>query len=515
MLVLVLLGVVAPVRAHPAQNAPPDFAAIDAFVEREMRDMRIPGMALGIVQGDRIAHLKGFGIAKPDGTPVTPQTPFDIASLAKSMTAVAVLQLAEQGTIDLDAPVQRYIPWFRVADLAASSQITVRHLLNQTSGLPGTQNFANVGRPDTADGARERRVQALKSVTLAHQPGTAYAYVGANFVTLTLVIEAAAGQSYEQYMAEHVFAPLGMRQSFTTATEARQHGLATGYRSWFGGTQPIDPPFDRGNVGAGNVFSSAEDMARYLLAHLDSASAGAQLILSASSIAELHRPAVAIDAGEAFYGMGWEIEEGPGGVTLSHSGTAPNFWSRMMLVPASRSGIVLVTNVRSLQNAPRLIALTDGVAALLQGNAPLAPSLNPLLLVYRVLMTLVVLELGVVVWSLHTLWHWRSEPTRRPQRGWRSILGYVGLPLGFQLLVACFGLVTVPLLYTSSIFVALPAMLTLDFDLGIAGVASGSTALLWGIVGAALMLRELCATQHPTPAAAIAPGTVGHTNRAP
>jgi len=90
--------------------AAPDFAAIDTYIESQMRDLRIPGLALGIVQGDQIVHLKGFGVADPSGRAVTPQTPFHIASISKSFTALAVMQLVEAGKLDLDAPVQRYRP---------------------------------------------------------------------------------------------------------------------------------------------------------------------------------------------------------------------------------------------------------------------------------------------------------------------------------------------------------------------------------------------------------------------
>ena len=125
-------------RALPGAAAPrdpTDFAAIDRYVEQELQATRLPGLALGIVQGDQIVHLRGFGIADPSGRPVTPQTPFIIGSLSKSFTALAIMQLVEAGKVELDTPVQRYLPWFRVADAQASAQITVRHLLNQTSGL--------------------------------------------------------------------------------------------------------------------------------------------------------------------------------------------------------------------------------------------------------------------------------------------------------------------------------------------------------------------------------------------
>lgn len=127
----------------------PNFAAIDAYVQSEMQAARVPGLALGIVQGDHIVHLKGFGIADPSGRPVTPQTPFMIGSTTKSMTAVAIMQLVEADTVELDAPVQQYLPWFRVADSDASARITIRHLLNHTSGLPTTTQAEFITGPNT------------------------------------------------------------------------------------------------------------------------------------------------------------------------------------------------------------------------------------------------------------------------------------------------------------------------------------------------------------------------------
>src|SRR5215207_5758984 len=113
----------------------PDFDAIDSYVQNQMQQMRMPGAELGIVKGDKIVHLEGFGDADDSGRAVTPETPFKIGSMSKSFTALAIMQLVEDGKVELDAPVKRYLPWFRVATPGASSRITVRNLLNQTSGL--------------------------------------------------------------------------------------------------------------------------------------------------------------------------------------------------------------------------------------------------------------------------------------------------------------------------------------------------------------------------------------------
>ena len=104
-----------PSYADPPPAASADFHAIDAYIADEMRDVRIPGLALGIVHNDKIVHLRGFGIADPAGTVVTPQTPFILASASKSFTALAIMQLVEDGKVDLDAPVATYLPSFHRA----------------------------------------------------------------------------------------------------------------------------------------------------------------------------------------------------------------------------------------------------------------------------------------------------------------------------------------------------------------------------------------------------------------
>ena len=160
--------------ASQPQAVGPDFAAIDAYVEAQMKDIRLPGLALGIIQGDQILYVKGYGIADPSGRAVTPQTPFSLASLAKPVTALAVMQLVQAGKVELDAPVQRYLPYFRMADEQASAAITVRHLLNHTSGisrLTGEEKFPSQA---SFDWTREQRVRELSDNALTHPVGTTY-----------------------------------------------------------------------------------------------------------------------------------------------------------------------------------------------------------------------------------------------------------------------------------------------------------------------------------------------------
>jgi CubicO group peptidase (beta-lactamase class C family) len=210
-----------------------DFDAIDAYVQEQIQEMRIPGAALGIVKGDKIVHLEGFGNADDSGREITPQTPFKIGSTSKSFTALAIMQLVEDGKVDLDAPVQRYIPWFRVADPAASKHITVRNLLNQTSGIPTAAGLTYMYKDDGSKDALENEVHGARDVEVTHSPGKVHQYSNLNYTTLGLIVQMVSGQPYEQYVKEHILAPLDMNNTYMFVPEAERHGLATNSGSGF------------------------------------------------------------------------------------------------------------------------------------------------------------------------------------------------------------------------------------------------------------------------------------------
>jgi CubicO group peptidase (beta-lactamase class C family) len=198
--------------------------AIDTYVEGQMRRLKIPGASLAIIEGGEIVHLRGFGRARPGGDAPTPQTPFFIGSLTKSITALAVMQLIEAGKIELDAPVQRYLPWFRVADPGASAEMTVRHLLNQTSGLPMVAGNAVLADLDDRPDATERQVRALATLKITRPVGSKWEYSNLNYNVLGLIMEAASGESYADYVRDHIFIPLEMSLTYTSKAAAKRPG---------------------------------------------------------------------------------------------------------------------------------------------------------------------------------------------------------------------------------------------------------------------------------------------------
>jgi CubicO group peptidase (beta-lactamase class C family) len=316
-----------------AESAPGDFKAVDGYITAQMEAAHIPGLSVAIVQGDQIIYLKGYGQADASGRPVTPQTPFIIGSISKTFTALAVMQLVEAGKVDLDAPAQRYLPWFRVADPQASAQITVRHLLNHTSGLPQKADTFLWTEQDA--GVLERSVRYLKTVTLARPIGQ-FGYSNANYQTLGLIVQTVSGQSYETYVEQRIFAPLEMQTSFASQEEAQRHGMAAGYQWMFGFPVPATLPYIRAELPAGFLVCSAQDMAHYLIAQMNGGRYHDRSILSPQGIAFMQTRSAGVP-----YGNGWDN----GGALVNQDGATANFQASVFFDPKARLGVFLAANV--------------------------------------------------------------------------------------------------------------------------------------------------------------------------
>jgi CubicO group peptidase (beta-lactamase class C family) len=302
------------------------------------------------------------------------------------------MQLVEAGEIELDAPVQRYVPWFRVADPDASEQITVRHLLNHSSGLPATAG--GEAFRSTRNTTPEQAVRELEQARLAHPPGDTFQYSNSNYVVLGLVVQEVSGQSYGEYVTRHIFEPLDMDDSYVLPDKAERGGMASGHRYWFGLPVAHQMPFLEGMLPAGYIISSAEDMGHYLMMYLNDGTYGGRAILSQEGIAEMHRPAIEATLGPwsghhtSAYGMGW-YRGGPWGEepAMLHRGAEPNFTSMMVLLPERETGVVVLMNAHNeLPPASAQAALDDvpsGVVKMLLGqDLPEERSLRTFYLVF-------------------------------------------------------------------------------------------------------------------------------------
>ncbi|MCE7989988.1 MAG: class A beta-lactamase-related serine hydrolase [Caldilinea sp. CFX5] len=464
--------------SQPADDA--DFAAIDAYLVEQMAELRIPGLALGIVQGDQVVYRKGFGIADPTGRAVTPQTPFVLNSISKSFVALAVMQLVEQGRIELDAPVQRYLPWFQVADATAASRITVRHLLNHTSGLPASAAYPELVRPATATDSLEERVRRLRTIPLNRPVGTTFEYTDANYDLLGLLVQTVAGQPYPLYVQQQILTPLAMTHSATTQPAALPPDLATGYRSWFGWPVPFRQWYIHAMLPSGDLIATAEDITHYLIAQLNEGRYGEQQVLSPQGIATLHEPAVSEGRGDRFYGMGWISRSLNGIPVVRHDGTSANYYADVVLDPAGEWGVVLLLNFNSFHlYGGRIQALSGGIVSLLHEQSPptLSAMHHPLL--YPLLLIVLIGTGLLLLWLARSFWLWRRwqrNVIQHPQ-GWRRWVA-LGAPVALPLLWALLLLVLVPQL-TYPLAVLRINIPDLGYTLLGCGVILGLWCCLW------------------------------------
>ncbi len=371
------------------------------------RQLALPGIAVAVVQDGNVLFSSGFGMAAPH-RPVTPTTPYVLGSLSKSFTALAIMQLVEAGKLNLDERVQHYIPWFQLHDSAAASLITIRHLLTHTSGL--SRCTGRVLLSSRGGKTREQSVRELSTVQLSHTIGSQFEYSNTNYLIAGLLIEIASGMSYEMYIQEHIFHPLHMTTSFTSEQEALDHGMAQGYRWWFGKPIPFDAPYLRDALPAAYIISSAADMSRYLLAYLD-AGTSSDALLSPQGFTEMFRPQAPVPGKNAFYGLGWRIEHIGDDAIIRHGGEVSNFRADMVLVPSQKLGVIVLSNCNNGMVARLgLDQIAMNVVRLLLGQPLLKKRFT--FRSFYALVDLVIVAISLV--QIGTLMQILRLPSRRP-----------------------------------------------------------------------------------------------------
>jgi CubicO group peptidase (beta-lactamase class C family) len=314
---------------------------LEKLVREGMARHHVPGVAIGILhEGDE--DIAAYGVTNLEHPlPVDGDTLFQIASITKTITATVVMRLVERGALDLDAPVRRYLPEFRVSDEDAASRATLRHLVTHTGGWLG-DCFADFGK---GDDALSRYVTAMAELEQLTPLGEIWHYSNSSFAVLGRLIEAATGKTYEAAVRELLFIPLGMLKSCFNADEAITHRVAAGHvivdehprvaRPW---------AFPRATTPVGGVVSSVRDLLAYARFHLgDGRTPDGGRLLSVGSL-ELMRTRLAPADNDRGVGVAWFLRE-VGGVTIQfHAGAAIGQQGILMLAPHRRFAIAVQTN---------------------------------------------------------------------------------------------------------------------------------------------------------------------------
>ncbi len=308
---------------------------------------RVPGASLAVLDGDQLIEAVTGVASLNTGVEVTPQTLFQIGSNTKLYTTTLVMQLVDQGRVDLDRPVRSYVEDLQLADEKAAAQITVRHLLTHSSGIQG-DHFEDFGR---GDDSIARYVGSLRSVTQVHPPGERFSYCNSGFTLAGHVVERVTGQPYHHILAERLLKPLGLRATTVLAEEMLAFRYAAGHGGGESGRPAVVPTIlmPQSSTPAGSVTSAtAADVLGFVRMHLEGglASDGAR-VLSADSVRAMQRPHYPMPgsaAANAHIGLGWMIGDWDGERAIGHGGGTLGQLSFLQVLPDRRFAVCLLTN---------------------------------------------------------------------------------------------------------------------------------------------------------------------------
>jgi CubicO group peptidase (beta-lactamase class C family) len=446
MTILILLIAISNIYSTTVGYAKPQTQAeyadkLEAFVRTQMQAYKIPGMAVAVVRNGEVEYINGFGVANPNGDPVTPDTPFLLASVSKSFTALAIMQLVEDGKISLDNPVQKYLPWFDVKGEGAS-EITVAHLVYQTSGFSEYDGSQMNLRPNNA-GELETAIRDLDTTSLLFQPGGGWEYSNINYSLLGFLIQEVSGQRYESYIEKNIFTPLGMTNSHTSLESARTNNAARGYTFYFGTPLALDAnmPYTTAILPTAGLWSSAADMSRYMIAHLDEE---AEILISAEGMKQLHTPGAEIELGYN-YAMGWfhapnvldpeflqtlntDLDLTDDLQVLWHEGDGPGYKAVALMLPEQEYGVVLLMNTNDYTLTSVYKDFAWDVTLIANGGEAyyFQPGEEFVIRNSRWIATgLILLLLGGLVWTIH---QWKHSVNKgRAWTKWLVILLNFGL----------------------------------------------------------------------------------------
>lgn len=317
---------------------------LDAFLDEAFPACGMPGVAVAVVDADGVRYLRCLGdVTSEDRT-------FVVGSLSKSMTAVAVMQLAEEGLVDLDGPACSYAP-----ETGVPVSVTVRDLLNQTSGFGYFESLAGASVGESAG---------------------SFSYANANYDLLGRIVEDVSGLGLGTYLRERVFSPLGMDDA-SAGDEPERAPRAEGHRSWFGmwaadGFEHREGDDAWGGPASGYVRASVSDMAAYLRMYLNSGEVapGGARVLSSRAVHRMIFSRVPDPEGDTYYGMGWTTYSwGDGELVMSHDGQVENYVARMCAIPGRDLAIVaLADGSDEFGGNEAFFSLADGVTAIAVGG---------------------------------------------------------------------------------------------------------------------------------------------------
>jgi CubicO group peptidase (beta-lactamase class C family) len=333
---------------------------VDQVVERARKEFDVPGIAVAIVKDGDVVLAKGYGVRKQgEPAPVTAQSLFRIASNTKAFTTAALAMLVDEGKIRWDDPVTQHMPGFQLYDPYVTREMTIRDLLTHRSGLglgAGDLMFFPPG-----DLGRDEIIRRLRFIKPATSFRSAYAYDNLLYIAAGQLIPAVTGKSWDDFVRDRIFTPLGMTNTFTgVATLRNGRDVATPHNALSGKLEALPQEDMDSSAPAGAIITCVADLAKWMNLQLRGGMAGTKRLFSAAQSREMWSAQTILpieqlskDTPAAFaatqpnfhaYGLGWDLRDYRGKRLVGHTGSLSGYVSRTTLIPELKLGIVVLTN---------------------------------------------------------------------------------------------------------------------------------------------------------------------------
>jgi serine beta-lactamase-like protein LACTB len=369
--VLALFALTSPAFAQPA--VPPADAYKSAVVElerlikHEVDDKSLPALSIALVDDQKVVWAAGFGFQDRAGKiPATAETVYRVGSVSKLFTDVAVMQLVEEGKIDIDAPVAKYVPEFKPAYQPGEKEITLRMLMTHRSGLirePPVGNYFDPTEPGL-----EKTVASLNGIRLIYPPESRIKYSNGAIAVVGYALEKSQKETFEKYVQRRVIDPLGMKSSSFLLTPDVKKRLADAVMWTYHGREFAAPTFELGEAPAGCMYSTVLDLAKFQSCLFADGAVNGKPFIKPETIAEMFRPQFATKDTKSGFGLGFMLSEFEGKPRVSHGGAIYGFATTFAALPGEKLGAIVVSS-RDVSNAVMTRIADDALQFMLAAKA--------------------------------------------------------------------------------------------------------------------------------------------------
>jgi len=316
---------------------------LGTFIEQEIADKQIPGLSIALIDGERVVWAQGFGMADAEaGVPATARTVYRVGSVSKLFTDIGIMQLVERGEIDLDAPIQDYLPDFQPEN-TFDTPITLRQLMSHRSGLvrePPVGNYFDATAPSLAE-----TVASLTGSRIVYAPESETKYSNAGIAVVGYVLETLGGEPFAAYLKRSVLDPMGLEASAFEADDAIRGHLAKALMWSYDGRIFPAPTFELGMAPAGSMYSTVLDLARFIKVMFEEGRGPNGQVIEPRTLERMFTPHFSTEEDPSDYGIGFGIRELDGHTAYGHGGAIYGFATSLFFLPEERLGVAVAASM--------------------------------------------------------------------------------------------------------------------------------------------------------------------------